>query len=218
MAKKNQAMLGDSIISKIDLHEDFLKVKTRTDKGLTVDVGFLDRIYTDRSGNEFRYKVRELNHTTYRDLLPFSASEKQLFSDSNSIGNPYLSFNCYVLEDNTKVEYQSVSRALPKSKSLSFKLVASKRLAETERLPLTAKFTKRNYGHEAKNKKGFGVFPKGEHPITFMRGPSESAFNQADVIEIPESTQYRGLHTMECEVTDSANKTIYRQTIGVFIE
>jgi len=218
MAKKNQAMLGDSIISKIDLHEDFLRIKMREHKGETVAVGFLDRVYTDLNGNPFKYKVRELNHTAYRDLLPFSPTEKQTFSGSNSIGNPYIWFKCFTVEESGLEEYQSVSRILPKFKKLIFSLTASKGLANDQALPLTAKFTKRNYGHEAMIKEDAGVFQKGEHQIVLMREAGVSAFQPADKFELNEGTEYRGLHTMECEVRNANGVVIYRQMIGVFIE
>jgi len=218
MAKKNQVMLGDSIISKIDLHEDFLNVKVREQKGVPVEVGFLDRVYTDGHGNQIRYKVRELNHAAYRDLLPFPPEEKQTFSGSRSVGNPYIWFKCFTVEDERLEEYKSVSRVLPKFKKLIFSLTASKGLANGQDLPLTAKFTKRNYGQEAKNKQGSGVFPKGEHQIVLLRDIGDSPFKPADKFEFDESTEYRGLHTMECEVRDRHGVVVYRQTIGVFIE
>lgn len=218
MAKKNQAMLGHSIISKIDLHDDFLKIKTRIENGAVVDVGYLDKAYTNRSGGSFKYPVREMNHAVYRDLLPFASSEKQSFPGSRSVGNPYIIFRCYVIENNVRQEYRSVSRVLPKFKSILFKLTAYKGLATTQLLPLKAIFTKKNYGQEASAKKGSGEFSKGEHQIALMQEVSDSAFNVADVFEFDESTEYRGLHTMECEVRDAVNNVIYRQVIGVFIE
>ena len=218
MAKKNQAMLGDSIISKIDLHDDFLCVKVRERDGEPVTAGYLDRVYTDGAGNQIKYKVRELNHPAYRDLLPCPPAEKQTFNGSRCVGNPYIWFKCFTVEESGRAEYQSVSRVLPKFKKLIFSLTASKGLANTQVLPLTAKFTKRNYGQEAKIKLSAGVFSRGEHQIVLMQEAGVSAFQPADKFELDEGTEYRGLHTMECEVRDGKGIAIYRQTIGVFIE
>jgi len=218
MAKKNQAMLGDSIVSKIDLHDDFLKIKTRVENGSVIEVGYLDRTYTNRRGDPFQYKVRELNHAVYRDLLPFPPSDKQSFLGSRCVGSPHITFHCYVIDEGERKEYHSISRVLPKFKKIIFKLTAYKGLAVTQHLPLTAKFTKKNYGQEASVKKGSGIFQKGEHQIILMQEPSESAFKVADVFEFDEKTEYRGLHTMECEIRDAFNSVVYRQIIGVFIE
>lgn len=45
-----------------------------------------------------------------------------------------------------------------------------------------------------------------------------SHFFPGKTITEPESTLYRGLHTMEAEVKDSSNTVIFRDIIGVYIK
>ncbi|ROL70730.1 adenylate/guanylate cyclase domain-containing protein [Pseudomonas vranovensis] len=218
MAKKNQAMLGESIISDIDLPLEYLKIKTIISNGVQEEVEHLNRTYTNRQGVPFKYKVREMNHVAYRDLLPFSASEKAAFNSSSAIGNDKIEFRCFTITDGTRCAYPSVSRALSKNQKLKFKLTILKSLADYESYPLTVQFTKTNYGKEAALGKQAGAFPRDAEQVTIPTSNVTSAFEPAQNIEFDETAQYRGLHTMEVEVRNSTHNLIYRHKIGIYIE
>ncbi|WP_236248099.1 adenylate/guanylate cyclase domain-containing protein [Pseudomonas mosselii] len=218
MARKNQAMLGESIISDIDFPSEYLNKKTVINNGVREEVEHLNKVYTNRQGLAFRYKVREMNHAAYRDLLPFSATEKAGFNSSSAIGNDKIDFRCFTVTNGTRHPYASVSKVLSKKQKLKFKLTILKSLADYEEYPLVVQFTKRNYGKEAALGSQAGVFPRDIERVTLPASNVTSVFEPAQIIEFDETTEFRGLHTMEAEVKNSTGEVIYRHKIGIYIE
>ncbi|WP_137807250.1 MULTISPECIES: nucleotide-binding domain-containing protein [unclassified Pseudomonas] len=217
MARKNCAMLGDNLLSKIDFPTAFVDKKVRMENGESVEVNYLDKIYTDRDGNKKFYKVRELNNRKYRDLLPFDPSEKATFDGSRAVGQPHISYKCYVDLNGQLEEYRSVSRFLPKFSSLQFRLVIQRGAEAALRFPLVASFTKYNHGHEAATETSAGIYPKGTYNFLMKSQPGLNSFYAGERFDLPESTKYRGLHCMEVEVKDSLGVVVFRDTIGVYI-
>lgn len=159
-----------------------------------------------------------MNHAAYRDLLPFNATEKASFNSSSAIGNDKIDFRCYTVTAGARHPYASVSKVLSKKQKLKFKLTILKSLADYEQYPLVVQFTKRNYGKEAALGKQAGVFPRDVERVTLPASNVTSAFEPAQNIEFDETTEFRGLHTMEAEVTNSTGEVIYRHKIGIYIE
>lgn len=165
MAKKNNCMMGESVLSSIDFPDAFVRKKKVIDGGQVVEVDCLDRAYTDRSGNVIRYKVRELSKDAYRDLLPFGAELKAQFEGSSCVGHHGAKFQCYVNPSNSPVEYASISRSLPKGTPLEFKLTLMGGAFGLNLFPLKISFTKRNHGAEAQLHKSAGVFPVSDQSV-----------------------------------------------------
>lgn len=217
MAGRNKAMLGDSIMSEIDFPKAYQKIKSYTDDGKVKYIYTLNKNYTDADGQTHTYKVRELDHTAYRDLLPYSTDLKETFDGSMAASCPGIIYSCYCVENGLEKEYRSVSRVLEKGVALKFKVQLSRVVYDEQSFPLSVTFTKRNYGKEAELREQAGTFPK---PVTVIVRDMgfHSPFFAGKTIEEPESTSYRGLHTMEVIVKDAAQMTIFKDVIGVYIK
>ncbi|WP_208692730.1 nucleotide-binding domain-containing protein [Pseudomonas oryzihabitans] len=217
MALKNKAMMGESIVSKIDFPSDFLRKKVIKKDGAIVFIDTLNKSYTDRQGNVTKYRVRELHSEAYRDLLPYPAELKADFEGSSVVSSSGFEFKCYVQGDGGWEFYPSVSRMLPKYVSLQFRLKLSSEVYRSATFPLIVEFFKRNHGREAQLEKGAGRFPSGSETVV-LDGSGVRGFFNGKTIAISEGTKYRGLHTMEVVVRDNTRRVIYRDFIGVFIE
>ena len=222
IASKNKAMLGRSIMEEIDFPDDYTRIKTRSQTNENGEVEKiplpnLPRTYTDREGRVHKYKVRELKHAEYRDLLPFSTETKEAHPNSVLVSCPGISFKCFTTDSTTLTEYHSVSRMLDKNISLKFKILFDKSVHSNQKFPLKLKLIKRNYGKEAQLKGQQGVFPVAQTSI-IKDNNYQSAFFRASSQEHIDSTAYRGLHTMEAIVTDARDIIIFRDIIGIYIK
>lgn len=221
IAGKNKSMLGRSIMEEIDLPDDYTKIRTRTQKNKngemeTIPLPNLPKSYTDREGRIHTYKVRELDHAKYRDLLPFATELKESQPNSMVVSCPGISFKCFIVDKNTSVEYPSVSRMLNKNLNLKFKVLFDKSVHATQEFPLELKLTKRNHGAEAQLKGQRGTFPVTKTSVIKDNNYLTSFFRAEPQIHT-DSTAYRGLHTMEAVVTDASGTIIFKDIIGVYI-
>ena len=217
MARKNNAMFGDNIINAIDFPSEFTKKRRVRRNGVFEDVDTLNKTYTDREGNVLKYKIRELNVRSYRDLLPLDHTARASLPGSLLTSHENITFKCYVTNGDRKEEYKSVSKALPKNTEIVFKLNIGRGVYEGASFPLTAKFEKRNYGVQAQLDEQAGMFPKGDESISMQSELGRGLFFVGKTIDIPESTKYRGLHTMQAVVFDSKGTQIYKNIIGIYI-
>ncbi|MCR4510576.1 adenylate/guanylate cyclase domain-containing protein [Pseudomonas sp. 32.2.56] len=222
IAGKNKAMLGDSILSEIDFPEAYTKIRTRTQTNSqgnqeTIPTPILPRTYTDREGKQHKYKVRELLHTHYRDLLPFTPELKEALPNSRSVSCSGISFKCYKQTDDQLIDYPSVSSALEKRSSLKFKLTLEREVYTTQKFPLELQLIKTNHGKEAQSFNKMGIFRLPKKTI-FRDTSSQSRFFTGDSHTHHDSTAYRGLHTMEAIVTNANGVVIFRDFIGVYIK
>lgn len=222
IAGKNKSMLGRNIMEEIDLPDDYTKIRTRTQTNKhgeieTFPLPNLPRSYTDRDGRVHTYKVRELDHAKYRDLLPFPTELKESHPNSVLVSCPGISFKCFTIDGNIWNEYPSISKMLDKNVSLKFKVVFDKEVHGAQKFPLELKLIKRNYGREAQLKGQQGVFPIAKTSV-IKDNNYLTAFFRADSKVHTDSTAYRGLHTMEAIVTDASGMVIFRDIIGVYIK
>jgi class 3 adenylate cyclase len=222
IAGKNKSMLGRSIMEEIDLPEEYTKIRTRTQTNKSGEVEKfplpnLPKSYTDRDGRVHIYKVRELDHAKYRDLLPFSTELKESHPNSTLVSCPGISFKCFTVDGNIWNEYPSVSRMLEKNVGLKFKVLFDKEVHGAQKFPLELKLTKRNYGKEAQLKGQRGVFPITKTSV-IRDNNYHTGFFRADPKIHTDSTAYRGLHTMEATVTDASGVIVFRDIIGVYIK
>lgn len=221
MARKNTTMLGANIIAAIDFPSEFTSKKKIMKDGEYVDVDTLNRTYIDKEGKSLKYKIRELKVSSYRDLLPLDHGVRASLPGSSLVFNESITFKCYlVASDGVKTEYKSVSSALSKSQNLNFQLTIMKSLyVGSTSFPLTAFFEKRNYGVEAQLREDAGIFEKGSEQVTLSKqAVSNSFFFPGKTIDVPETTLYRGLHTMQVIVKDALNEVIFKNIIGVYVE
>lgn len=217
MAGKNAAMMGENIIRIIDFPNEFVKKKKVTRGGESFEIDTLNKTYIDKDGNVTRYKVRELQNSGYRDLLPFPTSMKSKFIGSTVVHAEGVEFKCYEGTSDAKEFYPSLSRSLPKHKSLEFRLKFDKAVYGDLDFPLNVVFNKRNYGAEAQLNKSAGLFSVVQDNVLVERNAFQQVFFPGKTIVRAESTQYRGLHSMEAIVKDAQGVVIFRDVIGVYI-
>lgn len=217
MAGRNKAMFGESIMSEIDFPDLYQKTKTYSEGGVTKHIYNLDKTYSDAEGQSYTYKVRELDHESYRDLLPYSTELKQTFKGSTALSCPGITYSCYCLENGSEIEYRSISRALAKRVKLKFKVQLLSSVYNEQSFPLSVTFTKTNHGKEAESNKQAGTFPKPVTKVVRDLG-FHTPFFAGKTLEEPESTSYRGLHTMEVNIKDANHVTIFKDIIGVYIK
>jgi class 3 adenylate cyclase len=217
MASKNAAMMGQSIIDVIDFPSEFVQKKKVVRDGESYEVDTLNKTYTDKNGNVTRYRVRELQSGGYRDLLPFPTSLKSKFPGSKVVHADGVEFKCFEGGADSKEYYPSLSRSLEKFKSLEFRLRFDKAVYRSLDFPLSVVFNKRNYGFEAQLNKSAGLFSVVHDTVVVERDALRQVFFPGRTIKRTESTQYRGLHSMEAIVKDAKGSVVFRDLIGVYI-
>lgn len=134
------------------------------------------------------------------------------------MGHHGAKFQCYVNPSNSPVEYASISMSLPKDTPLEFKLTLMGGAFGLNLFPLKISFTKRNHGAEAQLHKSAGVFPVSDQSVPPESEVGRGQFFMGKVIKFPESTAYRGLHTMEAVVKDRLGNLLFKDCIGVYID
>nr|WP_288467451.1 hypothetical protein [uncultured Pseudomonas sp.] len=218
MARKNTAMIGENIISAIDFPDSFSCKKKIKRGGEIIEIDYLNKSYSDAEGNQHRYKVREIVHSAYRDLLPYPLEERADFAGSRLVNSEHISFKCFVTGAGSSTEYRSVSRCLSKGQSLEFHLTLNSAAYNAYDFPLKVVLQKRNHGVEAKLHNDAGVFPKPPEMVSVPDKNFITRFFNGKTLKFSEGTKYKGLHTMEATVHDANGAVIFRDVIGIFIK
>lgn len=217
LANKNQAMLGQGLLDFIDWPTKYSKVKVKEKNGESKSLPVVIPNLTDVNGTPIDYKMRILN---YRNSINFSALPRAFrasLEGSSVIDNAEINYKCFVDESSGFVEYHSGSRYLNKHANLKFEIKASTRgrLA----FPLKVLLTKTNHGQETPDAERDVEQPQTIKYLTALphnsHGRSPKPFS---TIVLDECTQYRGLHTMKCEIKDNNNRTVFVDWIGVMIK
>jgi class 3 adenylate cyclase len=216
-ARKNQAMLGQTLLDFIDWPEEYSSKKTEKNGSMIREINYVEPNITNRYGASLNYKMRMLNFDNLLRLSPLASKFKYepIFSIGNIL-NSYIQYGCYVIHDDRAEEYISMSRFLQKNLSLKF-TISIRTHGIRYNYPLKVQFTKTNHGKEAESFKGAGEF----QPQVKWVGQNNARCNNPMIsttkIDLDEATQYRGLHTMKAEVIDADGKVIFRDWIGVLI-
>lgn len=213
-ARKNQAMLGQTLLDFIDWPEDYALKKIKKQGNVEKDVIYVEPNITDRNNVSLNYKMRMLNFDRLLNLSPLVSNYNYDQKITENIKHNGISYRCYVVENGSKQEYISMSKFLGKRKSLSFEINVI-RHGMRYNYPLKILFTKTNYGKEA------GQEARQFEPKVRWVNQNNSSRNYpilaTEVIDLEEATQYRGLHTMKAEVVDSSNNIIFKDWISVLI-
>ncbi|HCJ4875904.1 adenylate/guanylate cyclase domain-containing protein [Vibrio parahaemolyticus] len=221
LASKNQTMLGQGLLEHIEWPDYYSKEKEQVRKNedgteFTVKVPYVKPNITCSEGKPINYRMKEFD---FKKFMEVSALPDKVRSEiNNNIRlNPAIRFDCYVIDDDGRKKYISASRYLEKDLSLVFEVSANK----NSRLlfPLQVKFTKTNHGQFVPDNKS-GI-PLPSKPYTLSK-KSSNQFSQGNspysTVSHLESTSYRGLHTMKCEVKDKNGNTVFTDWIGVMIK
>lgn len=213
LADKNTAMLGQGILDYIDFPEEYTKPKVKSGEELKYIIPNI----TNKEGQPINRRIRLLNMARYQELLPFKLNDKKMAS---AILYPnQFNFECFIIEDNKEVLYNSVSRFLPKKRRLTFKLSIYPGPGIGD---LKIIFCKRNHGQEAKDNlsKDYSISIEDNKLIRVKNADNLSLLRKDGcyVLTVPEETSFRGLHTMEVIVRGNHETLFYRNIIGVYIK
>jgi len=215
-SSNNNAMLGETLINYINWPSKYSKLKTTQINGQTQTEHIVKPNITNRDKEPLNYKMKLLDFDKYIELSPLPSEYREKKS-SNIINNHNIEFICEYLAGNNWIEYISASMFLEKQLKLRFTISASTRGAL--KFPLKIAFSKTNHGPET---------PEDERDIKHVReiktlnSARTNQYNKSAPLfvttHIDEGTEYRGLHTMECEIRDSSGAIVYRDIIGVLIK
>lgn len=217
LATKNQTMLGQGILEFINWPEEYSKIKEIDNKGERVAKPIVTPNLTDSDGVSINYQMRLLN---YKKSLGYSALPRQVrqqIDGSNVMDHSAISYSCFVVDDQHKEEYISASKFLEKSLSLEFHLTANTRTGLA--FPLSVRFVKTNHGKDVpEEERGIEHSPVTRKLFTSRTSQYNSTPSPTASTILNESTSYRGLHTMKCEVSDNKGRLLFRDWIGVMIK
>lgn len=211
-AGKNDTMLGQKLLGFVNWPDEYSCFKYVQKDGIDTVQKYITPNMTDKSGQPINYLMRLLNYDKCLQYLPLPTDLKQQLTSNRVIHHEHIDFECYVEINGQWVKYYSASYFLEKNLSLKFVIRVN---TQTVRCPLSVRVTKTNHGPEVLE----GEFKEVKPPITIVQhrgGRYPTDFNKEK--EIREGTQYRGLHTMKCEVIDNTGKAIYRNWIAVLIK
>lgn len=214
-ASKNQAMLGEKLLEFVNWPDEYSKIKTVQINGQDEEQKYVQPNITNEYGKPINYRMRLLD---YEKSLRYSALPtdiKQGLIDGNSVvHNKFITYRCLAKINGIWQEYISASEFLDKDIDLKFEVSAN---TQVFRCPLKVKLTKINHGPDVPNGESGKPVSKNIKQIFANKGGRHQQSSWKSVSE-PEYTSYRGLHTMQCDVFDSADNLQYRNTIAVLIK
>src|SRR5690554_4154938 len=217
LAGKNQTMLGQGLLEFINWPEKYSDIKTRGNESSKESLPVVIPNITDSNGKPLNYKMRQLSFNKSLEFSALPRSFRESISGSPVKNNTEVSYKCFTVANNERVEYISASKFLDPHISLVFEVEA--RTNNRLNFPLKVIFKKTNHGVAT---------PEAERDVEqdgvvkFLHKQRISQYNQSffpfSKVELSEATLYRGLHTMKCEVYDSNDVLLFRDWIGVMIK
>jgi len=217
LAGKNQTMLGQGLLDFVNWPEKYSGVKTRQKGDEKESLLVVTPRITDSDGSPLNYSMRLLS---YEKSLEFSALPRELrqkISGSQVIDHPLINYKCYTVDEDCREEYISASRFLEPHVSLVFEVTSQR--STRLRYPLKVSFRKTNHGQATpEEERNVEQKPIDRHLNNRRTGTYGATHSPYAKVELSESTLYRGLHTMKCEVRDNNGTLIFRDWIGVMIK
>ncbi|TMX37484.1 adenylate/guanylate cyclase domain-containing protein [Vibrio sp. Hep-1b-8] len=214
-ASKNSTMLGQGLLDHVFWPDYYSKFKQRTVSGIIQNEPVVVPNITTAEGQPLDYRMKELN---FERFIEVSALPRQSRAsvNKNIRHNPDIDFQCFVVENSVKNEYISASRYLDKNLDLTFEIIASTR--SRLQFPLKVNLVKTNFGPEVPDLEDGKEQIKSTKYLYVNREKFSKITPPYVKIEEAESTSYRGLHTMKCEIYDKNNSLVFRDWIGVMIK
>lgn len=213
-ASKNDTMLGQKILNFVNWPNEYSCVKKVQRSGESTEQNIVKPNITDRNGQPIDYVMRLLDYNKCLKYIALPTNVKQELTQQAVIHNEHIGFKCSAEINGTWEDYISASRFLDKNIDLNFVITAN---TQVFRCPLTVKLTKINYGPDVPDDGSGKPEPKYIKQIFASKGGRNQQSPWKSISE-SESTSYRGLHTMQCEVFDKDNNLKYRNTIAVLIK
>lgn len=220
LAKKNNIMIGQGLIDFIDFPEEFSQVKTIQKNHIEEKCPYIEPNYITNNGNPLNYKMRILDYDKCLRLLPFDTSFKAEVLHIPNIrhnNKNAIKFECLYQDKvtNTDKPYVSNSIFLEKGIDLKFKITVTNR--SSIEFPLTITLKKQNTGIEAVR----ANYLCDEYSYILKKNIT-SKYSGSDPLYTEyiqnETTLYRGIHTMTCEIHDKGGRFIFSDIISVWIK
>lgn len=217
LAGKNQTMLGQGLLDFVNWPEKYSLVKTHEKNGVSENLPVVTPNITDKGGNPINYAMRQLSYSKSLEFSALPRSFREKICKSTVKDHSELEYTCYTSIEGEKSEYISASRFLDPNVSLIFEVKA--RTANRLNFPLKVVFKKTNHGLATPEDER-DVEQAGE--VRYIQKKRISQYNKSiapfSKVELDETTLYRGLHTMKCEVYDANGALLFRDWIGVMIK
>lgn len=217
LAGKNQTMLGQGLLDFVYWPEKYSEIKTRERGDEKESLPVVSPNITDAEGNPLNYKMRQLSYDKSLEFSALPRSFRETVCSGSVKDHTQIDYECYSENNGYRQEYISASRFLEPKISLAF--VVRSRTNNRLNFPLKVVFRKTNHGPKTpENERDV----EQEGIVRYLRKERVSKYNRSfcsvSTVEIQESTLYRGLHTMKCEVYDSGDILLFRDWIGVMIK
>lgn len=217
LSSKNQTMLGQGLLDFIDWPDKYSSIKKIKKAGQEEGLPLVVPNYTQKDGTPLNYKMRQLAYSKCMEFIALPTVLKESITKSYIKDSNAIAFKCFVIDGVNSEEYISASRFLEKSQNLKFEVKAS--TTHSLDFPLTVHLIKTNHGSEAPDEERDIDQP---HSTEILFPAPRSKYNRSILpnssMSIDECTQYRGLHTMRCEVFDKSQRLVYRNVIAVLIK
>ncbi|MGL6045915.1 MAG: nucleotide-binding domain-containing protein [Vogesella sp.] len=214
MAAKDNTMLGYSLKNLLGLTDYLVERKAEQKNGETNEIKYLRPNYEMDAGR-INYEVFQLNFKNFSRLLPIPIDLKQEFCNGIK-SKDGISFQAFLHGGNEdQIIYPSMSRCIPKKKTINFILKISPQAFLSLRTPLRMRIIKQNYGEEAQENKAIEpeIFTV-EIPIKYKANGIVEEYTY----KFGRDTAYRGVHTVTVSIVDNVGTAIFSESIGVHIK
>lgn len=217
LASKNQTMLGQGVLDFVNWPEKYSDIKTRDKGGVQQSLLVVTPNLTDNEGNPINYAMRQLAYTKCLEFSALPRSLREKITGCTVKDHSQLTYKCFTIINEKRIEYISASRFLEPNISLVF--VVEARTTNRLNFPLKVVFKKTNHGRAAPDSER-GIEQEGI--VKYIQKKRVSQFNQSiapfSKVELNEATLYRGLHTMKCEAYEASGALLFCDWIGVMIK
>ena len=213
-AGRNQVMLGQSIVEKLDFPEKLLSIKHVSKGGDSVASPYITPNITDKSGKPINYKKYILDTEEYlkKTAFPVGGDSATTYLP---VSNNSLNIRIEVLGSD---QVTKITDMLPGSFSVNkgccIKFSVS--LNYRPQLPVKFVFEVTNHGSEAKKA---GMKDDGTSCFKNHKTEYDRPYYKAHGVAVhKEEADYRGFHYMTIKVLKGNGRVLHEKTMGIFIK
>jgi class 3 adenylate cyclase len=210
-AGANQIMLGETLRSQLDLHDQLLAVKRNMRDGRECEQPFVEPNHLDRAGKPIDYKQYLLKDDAFFAISPLVADSGNILPNADHgvrLSPLRIRATLHHRQGGTSQgQVISCGSLVPRERSIAFKV----ELPHGVQYPCTIRFRVENHGAHALKDAGSN---RGSHP-----GIHKTVYNAEEFLSLPpnwETTAYRGLHYLIAELYRGEIVT-HRGTLGVYV-
>lgn len=212
MASKDKTMLGNNLVSHLDLPDAFTAIKTELQNGEPVDVPYLRPNYQLANGTALNYRIHELDIDKFARILPIPLGMRAGLA-SGLTSRPGIEFRASV-ETNSRVSpYPSVAWCIDKGSEVSFEVSIAPHALNGLRAPFRGVWIRKNYGAEATQ----AGMEDDERDTFDVRQSGNARGGLPWRYTWSRGASYRGVHMMELKIYDGSNTEVFSDAIGIHV-